>query len=248
MMGRKLAASIGAVLMVAGLAACTEDGPSRDDPIPVPTVAPTSDPVPAPTTDPGPAPTTDPVSGPAPDANLQQLSVDCSTGDMQACDDLYAASPVGSDEEYWGGTCGGLYPGAPGGTCVSGVSEYFTDPAELNIAQEYCLSGDMDACDFLYRASNFGTDYEAVAHTCGGTRTLDPAATVVEWCSDSTPSSSGDSLYYDSLYDRCADGAMAACDYLFEYSFADTQYFDMADTCGGRLGNGETVERCEYLG
>jgi hypothetical protein len=42
-----------------------------------------------------------------PDADLDSLRASCAEGDMEACDDLYFDSPVGSDEEEFGSTCGG---------------------------------------------------------------------------------------------------------------------------------------------
>ena len=41
------------------------------------------------------------------DADLDELHSACEDGDMEACDDLYFESPVGSDEEEFGSTCGG---------------------------------------------------------------------------------------------------------------------------------------------
>ena len=41
------------------------------------------------------------------DADLDALHDACADGDMEACDELYFESPVGSDEEEFGSTCGG---------------------------------------------------------------------------------------------------------------------------------------------
>jgi hypothetical protein len=45
----------------------------------------------------------------------------CEAGDMEACDDLYWESPVGSDDERFGDTCGGRQPAGMGMWCGSGV-------------------------------------------------------------------------------------------------------------------------------
>ncbi|QOG05335.1 M48 family metallopeptidase [Aureimonas sp. OT7] len=55
---------------------------------------------------------------PAPDASqagaetedLDGLMATCREGDMQACDDLYYAAPVDSEEEEFGNSCGGRVP------------------------------------------------------------------------------------------------------------------------------------------
>lgn len=43
-------------------------------------------------------------------ADLDGLITACREGDMQACDDLYYAAPVDSDEEEFGNSCGGRVP------------------------------------------------------------------------------------------------------------------------------------------
>ena len=44
------------------------------------------------------------------DPVLDQYAQDCYDGDMQACDDLYDDSEVGSRYETYGGTCAGRQP------------------------------------------------------------------------------------------------------------------------------------------
>ena len=46
-------------------------------------------------------------SGEDPELDLGDLRDACAAGDMEACDELYFDSPVGSDEEEFGSTCGG---------------------------------------------------------------------------------------------------------------------------------------------
>lgn len=43
------------------------------------------------------------------DATLDALWTSCGDGDMQACDDLYQESPVGSQYESFGATCGRVF-------------------------------------------------------------------------------------------------------------------------------------------
>lgn len=68
------------------------------------------------TTDPG----GEPPPGEAPgdlgdEAPLDDLAGRCFTGDMAACDDLYFESPLGSDYETYGSTCGGRNEATVGG-------------------------------------------------------------------------------------------------------------------------------------
>jgi hypothetical protein len=43
------------------------------------------------------------------DGDLDQLWLGCEAGQMQACDDLYQQSPVDSEYEFFGGTCGLIF-------------------------------------------------------------------------------------------------------------------------------------------
>lgn len=54
---------------------------------------------------------------PPTDEDLAQYRTDCAAGDMDACDDLYYNSDIGSDDEDFGATCGGTTDGTEPGTC-----------------------------------------------------------------------------------------------------------------------------------
>jgi Septum formation len=51
--------------------------------------------------------TTDTTGGDGEEQDFSALIEDCEGGDMAACDDLYYETPVGSEEERIGSTCGG---------------------------------------------------------------------------------------------------------------------------------------------
>ena len=51
-----------------------------------------------------------PPDGLGDDPALNQYAQSCYDGDMQACDDLYDGSEVGSRYETYGGTCAGRQP------------------------------------------------------------------------------------------------------------------------------------------
>jgi hypothetical protein len=55
-------------------------------------------------------------------AALDRLWNQCDSGDMQACDDLYDQSDVGSDYENFGDTCGDREPAGTGYLCTSIVT------------------------------------------------------------------------------------------------------------------------------
>ncbi len=61
--------------------------------------------------DPGPTPDTD-------DPELTALIEGCEAGDMQACDDLFFDSEIGSDAEAYGDTCGARVEDAQGELCT----------------------------------------------------------------------------------------------------------------------------------
>jgi hypothetical protein len=52
------------------------------------------------------------------DADLDVLWKECDQGQWLSCDDLYLDSPVGSEYEYFGATCGYLVPEPEGEYCA----------------------------------------------------------------------------------------------------------------------------------
>ncbi|NBU96358.1 MAG: hypothetical protein EBS20_10815 [Actinobacteria bacterium] len=48
---------------------------------------------------------------------LEEFRAGCAAGDMASCDLLYFASGIGTDDEEFGATCGGLTDGSTAGTC-----------------------------------------------------------------------------------------------------------------------------------
>ena len=123
------------------------------------------------------------------DPALDALWDACEGGDMQACDDLYFQSPVGSEYESFGDTCGnrqeaGEYcaDGASGASTsdestgdqttggegsTSGEPFAYGDDAALDALWDSCEAGDMQACDDLYFESPVGSEYESFGDTCG---------------------------------------------------------------------------------
>lgn len=114
------------------------------------------------------------------DGDLPALRASCEDGDMLACDDLYFGSPVGSDDEAFGETCGNRNDPAPG-SCVAThgatfdpanpgvlatVDDYGDDP-ELDVLWDGCEAGDLLDCDDLYFQSPIDSGYEAYGATCG---------------------------------------------------------------------------------
>lgn len=94
-----------------------------------------------------------------------ELRAQCESGDMDACDSLFFSSETGSDDEDFGSTCGGTTDGSTAGMCG-----YEAPTAEeLEALAGDCLAGDMASCDDLYYSSEFGSDLEEIAATCGGT-------------------------------------------------------------------------------
>lgn len=56
-------------------------------------------------------------------SDMQTLVDACTEGDMEACDELYRESPVRSDEETWGDTCGGRQAPGTDTWCVETADE-----------------------------------------------------------------------------------------------------------------------------
>ncbi|MGD8200907.1 trypsin-like peptidase domain-containing protein [Ornithinimicrobium sp. W1679] len=76
------------------------------------------------------------------------------------CDPVYASLP-----DEWAPDFEGWSSEGP---------QSYGDDTELDALQDRCEAGDLDACDDLWAASPWGSDYEAVGNSCGGT-TDEPA-------------------------------------------------------------------------
>ncbi len=111
------------------------------------------------------------------DAELDALYDDCQGGDLVACDDLYYASPIDSDYEFFGATCGGRSDEISG-FCADPLEfggdafSYGDDPI-LDALWDDCEAGVLRACDDLWWDSPVGSEYEAFAESCGG-RSAEP--------------------------------------------------------------------------
>lgn len=181
------------------------------------------------------------------DAALDRLYDQCAGGDMAACDELYFESPLGSDYEEFGDTCGNRQAAgesfcdvdafAPSDNeDVTSGGTYGSDPA-LDALWDSCAGGDMAACDSLYSGSPFGSDYETFGDTCGGRQDASSGA----WCDEQATSSGsyGSDPALDALWDACAGGDMAACDNLYISSPLGSEYEEFGDTCGGTQSGGD---------
>ncbi len=175
------------------------------------------------------------INGYGDDPTLDALWDDCAGGDMTACDALYTESPMGSEYEAFGDTCGNRTPG--GTWCVDetidgGSCSYGDDPA-LDALWDACAGGDMQACDDLYAQSPAGSECEAFGDTCGNTT---PGG---EWCVGIPADSTCGDATLDALWDACAGGDMQACDDLFIQSPAGSACEAFGDTCGATTTGGE---------
>jgi S1-C subfamily serine protease len=109
------------------------------------------------------------------DPYLDELWDACAAGDLVGCDTLYYDSPVGTDYESFGASCGDT--GAGYGECwwqdddspeSSGQGVEYGDDPYLDELWDACDAGDLDSCDTLYYESPIDSDYESFAATCGG--------------------------------------------------------------------------------
>jgi hypothetical protein len=122
------------------------------------------------------------------DPALDALWDSCEAGDMAACDDLFRESPVGSEYEDFGDTCGNRTDGstycvdadvdgatsgtdetspADDGQNTSGEPFAYGDDPALDALWDSCEAGDMASCDQLYRESPVDSEYESFGDTCG---------------------------------------------------------------------------------
>ena len=166
------------------------------------------------------------------DPYLDSLYDQCADGDNQACDDLFLASPGGSEYEAFGSDCGGqvdrTYP------CTDEGGNYGDDPY-LDSLYDQCANGDDEACDDLFWTSPYafaGSEYVDFALTCGGRDCQIPISEMGSrnyW-----PMRYGDDADLDNLYDQCANGDDQACNDLFLLSNETSEYSFFAALCGFR--------------
>ena len=100
------------------------------------------------------------------------LAQGCFDGDMAACDQLFADTPVDSVDEAYGETCGGRLAEARPGECATIITGPVDVPAEVSpefvgLAQG-CFGGDMQACDDLFQQTPVDSIDEAYGLACGG--------------------------------------------------------------------------------
>ena len=110
------------------------------------------------------------------DEALNELANQCFEGDMEACDDLFAQTPVDSDLEAYSQTCGGRIDEVDGSPrCAARFVSAGEaqepgdfDDAEFDGLAADCFDGDLAACDELFRVTPVGSAAEAYGSTCGG--------------------------------------------------------------------------------
>jgi hypothetical protein len=107
-------------------------------------------------------------------ASQDDLYQACADGVMDACTDLYFQSPVGSEAEDFGSTCGNRAPA--GSNCsdldsnssVDSSDDTYGDNVMLDALWDQCEDGNMGSCDQLYRLAPIGSEYEEFGNFCGG--------------------------------------------------------------------------------
>ena len=179
------------------------------------------------------------------DADLDALWDACEAEDWEACDDLYWDSPINSEYEEFGDTCGNRQATDTGLNCVSAFAEetqtptgdagsYGDDP-ELDALWDACEAEDWDACDDLYWDSPIDSEYEEFGDTCGN-RTDGAQSCANEFAPEINDDAQGygDDPALDALWDACEGGDTASCDDLFWDSPLNSEYEDFGWTCGGR--------------
>ncbi len=151
----------------------------------------------------------------------------CAAGDLDVCDELYLTSPIGSEYETFGSTCGGTQEERYG-QCTFSDADTYGDDADLDALWDACAVGVLEACDELYITSPFGSEYEAYGSTCGQTEVEQFGQ-----CAGAGPSAYGDDADLDALWDQCEAGDLATCDTLWLTSPIGSEYESFGNLCGG---------------
>lgn len=177
------------------------------------------------------------------DPLLDELWTRCADGDLASCDDLFLASPMGSEYEAFGATCGSI--GEPaGGTCAQQPPvdedgpQGFGDHAGFDALFAACAQDVYDACDDLWAMSPIGSDYEAFGSTCGQQIDAATGGCAAHFGADEGADleavEPGDDPGLDAVYDACGVSGGEACDLLYEMSPIDSTYEGYALSCGMR--------------
>jgi hypothetical protein len=184
------------------------------------------------------------------DSTLDALWDACGGGDGAACDELYWISPVDSEYEEYGNTCGnrkkdGVFSCEAvigGGEVASaGDAMFYGDDVYLDNLWDACADGDGLACDDLYIESPFDSEYESFGDTCGY-MLMDRSSS----CADvnlSGPFNYGDDADLDILWESCSSWDFAACDELWLVSPVDSIYEEFGATCAWYFEDG--LHDCE---
>jgi hypothetical protein len=113
------------------------------------------------------------------DPELDALWDECEAGSADACDSLWLESPVDSEYEEFGYSCGGKVPEGEAMSCsevlgesgeepTGGEPNTYGDDPELDALWDECDGGSADACDQLFLDSPSGSEYEDFGWSCGG--------------------------------------------------------------------------------
>lgn len=108
------------------------------------------------------------------DAEFDEMQTSCAEGAMRDCDALWLLSPVDSDYEAFGASCGERDTADEHhGTCHDDFPEEPGLPIELSDGalerlRRSCENEYWLYCDQLYWRTPIGSDLEAVAMSCGG--------------------------------------------------------------------------------
>lgn len=125
---------------------------------------------------------------------------------------------------------------------TEGDGTYGSD-ALLDGYYDACLARDMQACDKLYLASPAGSEYEALAKSCGETGRVGAVGTCEAFNQDDPIAGElnpqfevietfGDDPVLDALWGPCEVGDRESCDKLYFAAPVNSDYEDFGSTCG----------------
>ena len=179
------------------------------------------------------------------DPGLDQLYSDCGVGNGQACRDLYFSAY--GEYELWGQTCGASIP-LRQAFVVDCDGKFAADPSAygedfvLDTLWDECEAGDPSACDGLFAAAPFGSQYETFGGSCAGARLDADYSTPCSFVSSGEPFSYGDDPSFDMMWDRCAQGDGVTCDDLFFQTPIGSAYEAFGRVCSDLTTAGHSCQ------
>ena len=171
------------------------------------------------------------------DPQLDGLATACFEGDLLACDHLYLQSPVDSDYEEYGDTCGGRQSAGTWRYCALGGRVPTAPPISTDSSATASTDAPLDTATTASTDAPPDTSIDPAVDDSVDTSTdtaTDASTEVSIDVEPVPPDGLGSDPELDALAESCYAGDMEACDELVRRADSGSEYQAYGDTCAGR--------------